>query len=111
MHIKEIENINIKHKEKYAKAFRKLLNQIKENKFDFKNHQEKDYLIFNEERLDSHFIHIVPKELMPIFNKIRKDNPNDFLGLSILVGKKQEREVRLSCFGIPCHILTKEIIS
>ncbi len=110
MKIKEIENININNKEKYTDIFIRLLKKLRRGDFDYQDSIEEDFAIINEDRLGGHFVHVVPSELLLIFERVRKDNPNDFLGLSVLVGKKKDKEVRLSCFGVPCSELTRGLI-
>ena len=110
MRITEIERINVKNKRLYLEIFEKLLKEIRLKKFDFKDSKNEDYLIVNEERLNSHFVHLVPRELESVFYEIKKNNPDTFLGFTILVGKTEGTDVRLSCFGLPCSELTKVIL-
>ena len=98
----ELEKVDIKDKEKYVLAFKKLINQIQKNDFDFENKETEDYYIINEKG----FVHIVPKEVFNLFMKMKKQAPNEFLGFTVLIN-----EVRVSCFGIPCSELSKAIIS
>jgi len=111
MHIKELLKIEVKNPDIYVKEFKSLLKEIKKDEYDFKDKDYNSFLIINEIRLDSFFVHIVPKELFDIFNKMKDSNPEQFLGFSILAGKRLDKPVRLSCFGIPCSELTKAIIS
>ena len=100
-------NVNIKDKEKYLNLFRDLINRIQAGNYKFNDIEGKDYYIINEEnRKSSKFVHIVPKELLTLFNDMRKDAPNEFLGFTILINN-----VRVSCFGIPCSELSKAIIN
>ena len=87
------------------------MKKIKNNQFRYINEDREKFVIINEERLNSHFVHIVPKELINVFNRVKKDNPSEFLGFSVLVRKLKDKEVRLSCFGIPCAELTKTLIN
>ncbi|MEK6888886.1 MAG: hypothetical protein AABW80_02140 [Nanoarchaeota archaeon] len=111
MKIKEIGNIKVDNKERYIKAFIDLIKSVKSNCFNYQDKEYTDYLIINENRLNSHFIHIVPKEILNTFNKIKDSNPEQFLGFSIFLGKYNDKEVRVSCFGIPCSDLTRAIIN
>ena len=110
MTLKELHNIKLENKQIYIDAFKALLKNIKSDNFNFKNEINENYEILNEQRLNSHFVHIVPNQLRSLFKKIQVSNPNDFLGLTILVSKKDNLEVRISCFGIPCSELTRTII-
>ena len=110
MNIKELENIRLHNKEIYVNAFKELLTNIKNKEFDFKDIEKENYYIINEIRLNSHFVHIVPKELINIFKKMKEDNPEDFLGMTILMGKINNQDIRISCFGVPCSLLTKSLI-
>jgi len=110
MKLKELENVNVAHKEFYINVFESLVRKIRNNQFDFNDDSKEKYIIANEIRLNSHFVHIVPRELIPLFNKVRWDYPEDFLGFSVLVGKRMGTEVRVCCFGIPCSLLTKSLI-
>jgi hypothetical protein len=97
----KLEQINIENKEKYVQVFKDLISQIKENNFDFKDKETKDYYIINKGK----FVYIVPRELIYLFNEMKSKAPNEFLGFTILIN-----DVRVSCFGIPCSELTKAII-
>ena len=97
----KLERVNIDNKEKYVQVFREVINQIKDNAFDFKDKETKDYYILNKEG----FVYIVPRELIDLFNEMKNKAPNEFLGFTILTNN-----VRVSCFGIPCSELTKAII-
>ncbi|MBS3065467.1 hypothetical protein J4229_00245 [Candidatus Pacearchaeota archaeon] len=111
MEIKELENIKLFNKNIYVKAFKNLLISMKNNEFNFKDDEKENYYIINEIRLNSHFVHIVPKELINIFNKMKIDNPEDFTGMTILMGKRNNKDIRISCFGVSCSLLTKCIIN
>jgi hypothetical protein len=99
---KELEKADVKNKEKYVIAFRKLINQIQKKEFDFKNKETEDYYIINEKD----FVYIVPKELFNLFMKMRRKDLNEFLGFTVLIS-----DTRVSCFGIPCSELSKAIIN
>tara|TARA_Y100000310_G_C20427275_1_gene689678 strand:+ start:166 stop:498 length:333 start_codon:yes stop_codon:yes gene_type:complete len=105
----ELHNINIENKEQYITAFKDLLKQIQTNTFSFQDQQHEHYDIINKTKLNSHFVHIVPKETLELFRKLQTQHPEAFLGLTILAGKHQDKDIRLSCFGIPCHKLIKAI--
>jgi len=56
--------------------------------------------------MNDNFVHIVPKELINLFNEMKIQAPEEFLGFTVLIN-----DTRVSCFGIPCSELTKAIIS
>lgn len=102
----------VKDKEKYTKLFPEIIEYVLFKKQDFDdNVEDKDfyYLVTEENRANSIFVHIVPKELMSLFREIQIKAPNEFLGYSVLIGRRKNREVRVSCFGVPCSILAKSI--
>lgn len=101
----KLEKVNIKNKEKYLGLFKNLIADIKSGRFDFTDKENEDYCIVNEIRMDSKFVHLVPKELMELFNELKQKSPDEFLGFTILINN-----TRVSCFGIPCSELTKAII-
>ncbi len=109
----ELEKINIKDKERFAKIFAKLVKDIRSNNYNFptKIIDKGEYFIVNEEnRQNSFFITIVPKEAYSLFKEMQEKAPDEFLGFSVLCGKKQEKDIRVTCFGIPCSILAKSLI-
>src|SRR3989344_4107094 len=109
----ELSKLNINNKDKFVNIFRKVLDKINEGVFNFKESKiEKNdyYIIVEEDRLNSYFVHIVPKEAYSLFNKMKIEQPSSILGFSVLVGKYNNREVRVSCFSIPCDLLSKAII-
>jgi len=98
----KLEKVNLENKERYLELFRQLIKQIKLGKYDFKNKEGEDYLIINEKNI----VNIVPKELAGLFNEMKAKAPEEFLGFTVLVNK-----TRVSCFGIPCSLLSKAIIN
>ena len=103
----KLEKVNIKNKERYIQLFKDLISKLKSGSYNFKNNDGGDYYIINEEnRKGSKFVHIVPKELMNLFNEMKEKVPDEFLGFTILIN-----DIRVSCFGIPCSELTKAIIN
>ena len=103
----KLEKVNIENKQRYLKLFKELINKIQEGKYNFKDFEGKDYYIINEDnRKGSKFVHIVPKELISLFNNMKNSAPNEFLGFTVLINN-----IRVSCFGIPCSELSKAIIN
>ena len=99
--------VNIENKQRYLKLFKELIGKIQEDKYNFKDFEGKYYYIINEDnRKGSKFVHIVPKELISLFNNMKNSAPNEFLGFTVLINN-----IRVSCFGIPCSELSKAIIN
>jgi len=109
----KLSKINIKNKEKYTKIFSEIIKKIKNNEYKLEERieEKEDYFIVNEEnRKNSFFVHIVPKEAYYLFKEMKEKAPNEFLGFSVLAGKKEDKDIRVSCFGIPCSLLGKGLI-
>ena len=107
----ELSELNVKNKAKYQKLFSQLVSRVQDNRFsvnpgikEFKEH----YVITEENRLNSYFVHIVPKEAFYIFKEMIKQ-PDIFLGFSVLAGKYNDKDIRVSCFGVQCNLLGKSL--
>ena len=98
----KLEKVNIENKEYYLNLFKEIIKKINSKTYDFKDKYEKDYLVINE----NNFVTIIPRELKELYYEMKKEAPEEFLGFTILVNN-----VRVSCFGIPCSILSKAIIN
>jgi hypothetical protein len=74
---------------------------------------EKDYsdyyVIIEANRLNSYFVHIVPKPTYELFKKMQNSIKNQMLGFTVLAGKHKEKDVRVSCFGVECGLLGKSL--
>ena len=108
----ELSELNVKNKAKYQKLFSQLVSRVQNNRFsvnpgvkEYKEH----YVITEENRLNSYFVHIVPKEAFYIFKEMIKQ-PDIFLGFSVLAGKYNDKDIRVSCFGVKCDLLGKSLI-
>jgi|SRR3989344_4355839 len=108
----ELSELKVKNKAKYQKLFSQLVSRVQNNKLlinpgikEYKEH----YVITEEDRLNSYFIHIVPKEAFYIFKEMIKQ-PDIFLGFSVLAGKHNNKDIRISCFGVQCNLLGKSLI-
>ncbi|MBI4144553.1 hypothetical protein HY486_04870 [Candidatus Woesearchaeota archaeon] len=110
----ELEKINVANKEKYATLFAELVQKVRKKQFDF-SIAEKDNgdhkIIIEENRMNSAFIHIVPQEAYMLFKKMQKNAPQQFLGFSVDAGKHKEKAIHVSCFGIPCNLLAKSLLT
>lgn len=108
----KLSQVNVDNKEKYMGLFSGIVKQIIDNKYEFKEGiEEKEfcYIVNEKNRLNSLFVHIVPKDLFKLFREMQEKAPNEFLGFSVLVGKKENMDIRVSCFGIPCNLLAKTL--
>lgn len=106
----KLSNVNIENKERFQKLFSEIVNKIKNNEFSFKNEEKEDYYILVEEnRMDSYFVHIVPKKIYNLFKEMKDKAPGQFLGFSVVAGKYNNKEVRVSCFGVQCNLLGKSL--
>ena len=102
----KLEKVDLKNKEIYLELFKNLINQVTSGDYDFKDKEKKYHYIINETNDKGKFVHIIPRELLILFNEMKKYHPDEFLGFTILVN-----DVRVSCFGIPCSELSKAIIN
>ncbi len=108
----KLSELNIKNKEKFLDIFSNIINEIKNNSLQIKageTEKEDYFLIIEQNRMNSYFVHIVPKEAYKLFKKMQREASNEILGFSIMIGKYNDKEIRASCFGIPCNILVKAL--
>jgi len=107
----ELTHLDIKKKSRYLKLFTSIISRVQKNKFPIKPgvKEYKEHVIVTEEsRMDSYFIHIVPKSAVYLFREMIKQP--GFLGFSVLAGKHKEKDVRVSCFGVECSDLGKALL-
>ncbi len=71
------------------------------------NDKGEHMLITEEYRIDSYFANIAPKSILNLFKEMQVKAPNEILGFSVMVEKFENKEVRVSCFGIQRNLLTK----
>lgn len=101
----------IKNKEFYAGKFNELVQGIQKNTVDLKKlPEEKNYFIDKKESCNELMLTIVPKELKALFDELKAAQPDSFLGFTVLAGKQKNKQVRVSCFGVECSILSKALI-
>lgn len=108
----KLSKVNIENKERFQKLFYEIVNKIKNNQFLLKIGEvaKEDYhIIIEENRMNSYFVHIVPKQVYSLFKEIKAKAPDQFLGFSIIAGKYNNKEVRVSCFGVQCNLLGKSL--
>ena len=109
----KLSEVNVQEKQRFASLFAEIVHTVQNSKYTLTigEKEEQDHVIVQEEnRADSHFISIVPKEVFPLFKEMQKKAPQQFLGYSILAGKKEGKDVRVTCFGVPCNLLAKALI-
>jgi hypothetical protein len=109
----KLEKKKLKNKEKIINAFLQLVEQVTSKQYNFQEGEfkSKDYYIVNEYgRLNSYFVHVVPKQFYKIFKELRKKEPHAFLGFSMLCGKYNDKDIRVSCFGVPSTDLIKALL-
>ena len=106
----ELLQLDIKNKERFQDLFSYYVDEVKEGRLILQTREEdkEDYsLVTEENRLGSYFVHIVPKEAYALFKKMPT---NQFLGFSVVAGKYNNKDVRVSCFGVECGKLGKALI-
>lgn len=100
-------------KEKYQRVFAEVVKKIQKNDFPLNIGEinEGDYtIVIEDNRMNSYFVHVVPKQVYNLFKEMQEKAPNEILGFSILAGRYNEREIRVSCFGVQCNLLGKSLI-
>jgi len=102
MNWQALEKVDIQNKEIYVQAFAKLIKEIKEEIFDFKDKEADNYFIINKNNI----VYVVPKEIINLFNQMVEESPNEFLGFTVLV----KDNIRASCFGVPCTECSRVVI-
>ena len=110
----ELAQTEIKGKAKFLKAFSDIIERVRKDTLKLKlgENERKDYFIIVEEnRMNSYFIHIVPKQVYQLFKEMQSNNPNTILGFSVLAGRHKDKDVRVSCFGVKCNLLGKALFS
>jgi len=109
----ELLSREVEDKEKYKRIFSDLVREVQKNPKQYIKEdvieKEDYYLVMEENRAESCFVHVVPKELFMFFNEMRK-KVKGILGFSVLVGNVNGKEVRVSCFGVDCSSLGKSLI-
>ena len=57
-------------------------------------------LVTEAQRKDAIYVHIVPMELYNLFRKWQKTHMYTFEGKSILLGRRNEKELRVTFYGV-----------
>ncbi len=107
-----IEGSEAKHAEECLSLFSETVKAAGSAKYVFSEgvkEKGKCYVISESGRKGSLFVHVVPKDLIRLFREAQKKAPDEFLGFSVLAGKHNGMDVRVSCFGIPCGLAGKAL--
>lgn len=105
----KISQLSIENPHRFKSCFQNIVQQIQEDIFDLTVREKKEkefFLIVENNRLNSYFVHIVPFEAYDLLKEIARTAPQQFLGFSIFIKKYEDKDIRVSCFGIPCSLLT-----
>ena len=108
----KLSEVNVQNKERFAGLFKEIVNQVQQGQFVLSEGEKEGddhYVVQETSRANSHFISIVPKEVYPLFKEMQGKAPNQFLGYSVLAGSNG-KDVRVTCFGVPCNLLAKALI-
>lgn len=109
----ELAQLHIPHPEFFAHIFAEMVHNLT-NTTQIPTTEEQEfseyYLITEQNRMQSYFLHIVPKPAYELFRKMQTQGPHQMLGYTVLVGKYNNKEVRVSCFGIPCTIAARALV-
>jgi len=106
--------VNLDNKEKFQRLFFETVDKVKRGDFALKvgeTVKEDYYIVVEENRMDSYFVHIVPKQVYALFKEMQAKMPDEFMGYSVLAGKFNDKNVRVSCFGVQCNLLGKALAS
>ena len=108
----KLSQANIEDKEKFQRLFSLIVSKVKTGSYNVEVGEqefEDHYIVTEENRFDSYFIHIVPKQVYDLFKEMQDSVKEQFLGFSVTAGQFNERPVRVSCFGVPCNLLGKSL--
>jgi hypothetical protein len=106
-------SIKISGKDECIDAFLRIMREVENRSYALQLGERdmgKYVLVHEQERQGSMFIHVVPKEAYKMFQEMRRQMPDSFLGFSVLCGKIAGRPVRVSCFAVPTSEITRAII-
>jgi len=108
----KLSQVNLEDKKKFQKIFSDVVNKIQNNAFPLtvgETEKEDYYIVIEENRMSSYFVHIVPKQVYELFKEMQEKAPNQVLGFTVMAGKHNNKDVRVSCFGIQCNLLGKAL--
>ena len=108
----KLSQVNITDKERFQSLFSETVKKVQNNEFTLvhgETEKEGYYIVIEESRMNSYFVHIVPKQVYSLFKEMQTTAPQQFLGFSVLAGKHNNKDVRVSCFGVKCSLLGKSL--
>ncbi|MBI4894251.1 MAG: hypothetical protein HY833_00750 [Candidatus Aenigmarchaeota archaeon] len=106
-------SIKISGKDECIDAFVRIMREVENGSYALQPGEQdkgKYVLVHEQERQGSMFVHVVPKEAYKIFQEMRRQMPDSFLGFSVLCGRVAGRPLRVSCFAVPTSEITRAII-
>lgn len=110
----DLSGVKVSGKAECLEAFVRIVGEVESGRYKFVEGtvEKGSYSVVNEaERNGSSFVHVVPREAHKIFERMRREMPNSFLGFSMLCGKNGKKDLRVSCFAVPTSEITRAMIS
>ena len=98
-------------KEKFKKLFSQLIQEVIQKKTNFEDQVEEraDYYIVTEEnRSGNHYVHLVPKIVYHKFRGFQINNPTKEPPQYLLCGRKGNKNIKVSCFGVDVKDVIKD---
>ncbi len=95
-------SVNLSNKEELALEFSKAVRALESNKEITPSDSYKIRTVNNK---FGKVIYLVPNQLIELFEEMNKEHPEELLGYAV-----QIKDVRVSCFGVPCSMLAKGLI-
>jgi len=105
--------VNIDNKERFQKLFSEIVTKVQNKELPLnvgEIEKEDHFIVVEEDRMSSYFVHIVPKQVYDLFTEMQAQAPNQFLGFSLVAGRHNNKDVRVSCFGVECGLLGKSLL-
>ncbi len=97
--------------ERFKKIFKELISSVtyKKTSFEDRVEEKEDYYIVTEEnRRGSHYVHLVPKVIYHKFRGFQIKSPNKEPPHSLLCGRKGQKEIKVACFGVDVKDVIEE---
>ncbi|MBD3259855.1 hypothetical protein GF371_04475 [Candidatus Woesearchaeota archaeon] len=108
----KLSQVNVENKERYMRIYSEIVKKVQNNEFSLdvgETEKDEHFIVVEDNRMNSYFVHIVPKQLYNLFKEMQEKAPNQILGFSVMVGKHNNKDVRVSCFGVQCNLLGKSL--
>jgi hypothetical protein len=108
----KLSQVNVADKEKFQKIFADTVSRIQKNSFKLvvgETKKEDYHVVIEDNRMGCYFVHIVPEEVYGLFKEMQQKAQDSILGFSVVAGKHNGKDIRVSCFGIPCNLLGKAL--